>query len=52
MDGNIVWFAGTVVILRPGYEALSLGPILALMAAMTWGSAIIIIKPLVRPTRR
>ena len=39
-------FAGTVVILRPGYEALSLGPILALMAAMTWGSAVIIIKTL------
>ena len=37
-------FAGTIVILRPGYEAITLGPVLALMAAMTWGSAVIIIK--------
>ena len=39
-------FAGTLVILRPGYEAITLGPVLALMAAMTWGSAVIIIKSL------
>ena len=41
-------FAGTLVILRPGYDEISLGPVLALLAAMTWGSAVIIIKSLSR----
>lgn len=44
----LMGFAGTVVILRPGFEEITLGPILALLAAMTWGSAVIIIKSLSR----
>lgn len=44
----LIGFAGTVVILRPGFEEITLGPILALVAAMTWGSAVIIIKSLSR----
>jgi len=39
-------FSGTVVVLRPGFEQVSLGAILALCAALTWGSAIMIIKSL------
>ena len=39
-------FFGTIVILRPGFEAITLGPILALLSALTWGSAVIIIKNL------
>ena len=39
-------FLGTVVILRPGFEQVSLGAVLALSAAMTWGTAIMIIKSL------
>ena len=39
-------FAGTVVVLRPGFEQVSLGAILALCAALTWGGAIMIIKSL------
>lgn len=44
----LMGFAGTIVILRPGFEEITLGPILALLAAMTWGSAVIIIKSLSR----
>jgi len=39
-------FFGTIIILRPGFEAITLGPILALLSALTWGSAVIIIKNL------
>ena len=39
-------FLGTVVVLRPGFEQVSLGAILALSAALTWGGAIMIIKSL------
>ncbi len=44
----LIGFAGTLVILRPGYEEIGLGPILAVLAAMTWGSAVMIIKSLSR----
>ena len=44
----LLGFAGTVVILRPGYDEIGLGPILAVGSAMTWGCAVIIIKNLSR----
>ena len=37
-----------MVILRPGYDEIGLGPILAVGSAMTWGCAVIIIKNLNR----
>jgi len=42
----ILGFLGTVVILRPGFEQISLGAILALSAALSWGGAIMVIKSL------
>ncbi|MGB0629522.1 MAG: DMT family transporter [Alphaproteobacteria bacterium] len=44
----LMGFAGTLVILRPGYEEIALGPVLAVLAAMTWGGAVMIIKSLSR----
>ena len=44
----LIGFAGTVVILRPGFEALDVGALLAVGAALLWGSAVIIIKDLGR----
>ena len=44
----LLGFAGTLVILRPGYEEIALGPLLAVFSAMTWGCAVIIIKNLSR----
>ena len=42
----LLGFFGTIVILRPGFEAITIGHILALLSAVTWGSAVIIIKNL------
>ncbi len=39
-------FLGAVVVLRPGFEAVQLGPALALFAAVVWGVCLIIIKSL------
>lgn len=39
-------FLGALVVLRPGFEALSLGSALALFAAIVWGVCLIIIKSL------
>ena len=44
----LIGFAGTLVILRPGYDEITLGPVLALLSAMTWGVAVMIIKSLSR----
>ena len=44
----LIGFAGTVVVLRPGFEAINLGALLAVGAALLWGSAIMIIKSLGR----
>lgn len=41
-------FAGTYVILRPGYAAIDQGSILAIISAFCWGIAIIIIKVMAR----
>ncbi|PPR11424.1 MAG: Riboflavin transporter [Alphaproteobacteria bacterium MarineAlpha11_Bin1] len=43
-----IGFAGTVVILRPGFEAVNVGSLLAIGAALLWGSAVMIIKDLGR----
>ena len=43
-----IGFAGTVVILRPGFEAVNVGALLAVGAALLWGSAVMIIKDLGR----
>jgi len=39
-------FLGAVVVLQPGFETFSLGPALALFAAVIWGVCLIIIKSL------
>lgn len=44
----LLGFAGTIVILRPGFGEIGLGPLLSLGAAMTFGFAVIIIKSLGR----
>ena len=44
----LIGFAGTVVVLRPGFEAINLGALLAVGAALLWGSAIMVIKSLGR----
>ena len=41
-------FAGTIVVLRPGFEGVALGPLLALIAALIWGVALLVIKVLAR----
>jgi drug/metabolite transporter (DMT)-like permease len=44
----LIGFAGTVVVLRPGFEAVNIGALLAVGAALLWGTAIMIIKDLGR----
>jgi len=44
----LVGFAGTVVVLQPGVEAVTLGSLLALTSAFVWGFALIIIKIMTR----
>ncbi len=39
-------FLGAVVVLRPGFESISLGSALALSAAVVWGVCLVIIKSL------
>lgn len=39
-------FLGAIVVLRPGFEEISLGPALAMFAAVVWGVCMIIIKSL------
>ena len=41
-------FLGTLVILRPGFDEMGLGPLLAIGSALTWGGAVIVIKSLSR----
>jgi drug/metabolite transporter (DMT)-like permease len=41
-------FAGTMVVLRPGFEGVALGPLLALFASLIWGIALLVIKVLAR----
>ncbi len=44
----LVGFAGTLVVLRPGFEGVAFGPLLALFAALFWGVALLVIKVLAR----
>lgn len=44
----VIGFAGTLVVLRPGFEGVALGPLLALFASLIWGVALLMIKVLVR----
>ena len=39
-------FAGTLVVLQPGFETIGLGPMLVLFAAFGWGICMVIIKSL------
>jgi drug/metabolite transporter (DMT)-like permease len=39
-------FVGTVIIIRPGFIALTTGPLIILASAFLWGAAMIIIKRL------
>ncbi len=43
-----IGFAGTLVVLRPGFEGVALGPLLALIASLIWGIALLVIKVLAR----
>lgn len=44
----LVGFLGTVIILRPGFEAIGFGYILVIFATFFWGCAVIVIKSLSR----
>ena len=44
----LVGFVGTLVVLRPGFEGVALGPLLALIASLIWGVALLTIKVLAR----
>jgi len=44
----IVGFLGALLILRPGFEAVSFGQGMTLMAALTWAGCLLIIKSLSR----
>ena len=44
----LIGLAGMIVILRPGMSAVTLGPLLALAAALIWACALIVIKVLLR----
>ena len=41
-------FAGTLVILRPGFISMEFGPLLILLASFIWGSILVVIKSLGR----
>jgi drug/metabolite transporter (DMT)-like permease len=42
----LIGFAGVVIILRPGFAEISSGQLLALLAAVTWACALLVIKRL------
>lgn len=44
----IIGFGGTLVILRPGFQAIDPGSILVLISAVLWGITMIVIKVLTR----
>jgi drug/metabolite transporter (DMT)-like permease len=43
-----IGFLGTMIILRPGFEAIGLGQILVLFSSMIWACALLVIKTLGR----
>ncbi len=44
----LVGFLGTLVVIRPGFVAVGLGPLLTLFAAVTWAVVLLIVKSLGR----
>jgi drug/metabolite transporter (DMT)-like permease len=44
----VIGFLGTLIILRPGFEAIGLGQILVLFSSMIWACALLVIKSLGR----
>lgn len=42
----LLGFAGTLVVLRPGFEAMDLGSFIVLVAAVAWGLSIVVVKQL------
>ena len=46
--GLVLGFAGTLVVLRPGYTVFSQGHALLLVSAMVWGVTLVVIKTLGR----
>ena len=44
----VVGFSGALIILRPGIEIIHVGALYALFSAITWGTAVVIIKKLSR----
>jgi drug/metabolite transporter (DMT)-like permease len=46
--GIIIGFLGTVVVLRPGFDAIGLGAVLTIMAAIGWAFVLLVIKSLGR----
>lgn len=43
-----VGFAGALVVVRPGFDAITIGIWLALISSATWGAALVVIKQLAR----
>ena len=46
--GMALGFAGTLIVLRPGFEALTIGVVLLLVSSLLWAGALVIIKILAR----
>ena len=44
----VIGFLGTLIILRPGFDAIGLGQILVLFSSMIWACALLVIKTLGR----
>ncbi len=44
----LIGFAGTLLILRPGWAAVDTGVLIVLLAAVSWGASVVIIKVLAR----
>ena len=44
----LIGFLGTLVVLRPGFEAISTGQLLVIFSAMIWGACLVIIKSIGR----
>lgn len=46
--GLIVGFSGALIILRPGVEIIQIGALYAMFSAISWGTAVVLIKHLSR----
>ena len=45
---DLLGFSGTLLIVRPGFEAVDLGTLLVLASALIWSMALLTIKSLAR----